>query len=123
MVPRVQTAARAANMSLVQRVPAREAFAAFRSRWRAPSGEVGHGESAVQADGRGGSGDTSVGRCDPRRKLLTGGRSSCHPERPLRSQEHVNEHSVDAMRKAMMLHTNEHGDAGMARAVTNTLCP
>lgn len=34
----------------------------------------------------------------------------------------VNEHSVDAMREAMMLHTNEHGDAGMARAVMNTLC-
>lgn len=34
----------------------------------------------------------------------------------------VNEHSVDAMREAMMLHTNEHGDAGMTIAVMNTLC-
>jgi hypothetical protein len=34
----------------------------------------------------------------------------------------VNEHSVDDMREAMMLHTDEHGDAGMTRAVMNTLC-
>lgn len=34
----------------------------------------------------------------------------------------VNEHSIDAMRTAMMEHTNHHGDAGMAGAVANTTC-
>lgn len=34
----------------------------------------------------------------------------------------VNEHSIDAMREAMMLHTNWHGDAGMTTAVMNTTC-
>ena len=35
----------------------------------------------------------------------------------------VNEHSIDAMRTAMMEHTNYHGDAGMAGAVRRTTCP
>ena len=34
----------------------------------------------------------------------------------------VNVHSVDAMREAMMEHTNAHGDAGMAGAVSRTAC-
>jgi len=34
----------------------------------------------------------------------------------------VNEHSIDAMRRAMMLHTNINGDIGMGIAVNNTLC-
>ena len=34
----------------------------------------------------------------------------------------VNEHSIDAMREAMMLHTNLNGDIGMGIAVNNTLC-
>jgi len=34
----------------------------------------------------------------------------------------VNEHSVDAILEAMMLHTDEHGDAGMTIAVTKTVC-
>ncbi len=35
----------------------------------------------------------------------------------------VNEHSVDAMREAMMSHTNPNGDLGMGIAVNNALCP
>jgi hypothetical protein len=34
----------------------------------------------------------------------------------------VNENSLEAMREAMMNHTDEHGDAGMARAVALTRC-
>ena len=34
----------------------------------------------------------------------------------------VNEHSREAMLDAMMNHTNEHGDAGMFRAVALTAC-
>lgn len=34
----------------------------------------------------------------------------------------VNENSIEAMREAMMNHTNWHGDAGMAKAVTLTAC-
>lgn len=34
----------------------------------------------------------------------------------------VNVHSIDAMREAMISHTNFHGDLGMTRAVMNTLC-
>jgi hypothetical protein len=34
----------------------------------------------------------------------------------------VNEHSAPHMVEAMMLHTNEHGDAGMYAAVARTKC-
>jgi Spy/CpxP family protein refolding chaperone len=34
----------------------------------------------------------------------------------------VNEHSREAMLDAMMNHTDEHGDAGMFRAVALTAC-
>ena len=34
----------------------------------------------------------------------------------------VNVHSIDAMRTAMMEHTNAHGDAGMTLAVQTTAC-
>lgn len=34
----------------------------------------------------------------------------------------VNENSIDAMRTAMMEHTNYHGDAGMTGAVVRTTC-
>lgn len=34
----------------------------------------------------------------------------------------VNENSLEAMRDAMMNHTDEHGDAGMAKAVALTAC-
>ncbi len=34
----------------------------------------------------------------------------------------TNPHSIDQMRKAMMEHTDDHGDAGMLAAVARTSC-